>query len=113
MPRLAKTASRFACRRTPHQFCLVSQRLCQQPYKPVHCVVSSLDAFSFLPSISHVMSISCQLAERIFGAWELAAGGCRAQWEFCPTLSLREPSRRGKYPDRNKRLGPLALSFYQ
>src|ERR1019366_1318824 len=60
-------------------------------YQPVHCGVSSLDAFSFLPTISHVMSISCQLAERIFGAWELAVGDCRAQWAFCPTLSMREP----------------------
>src|ERR1017187_9363620 len=81
--------------------------------RPVRSGVSSLDAFSFLPTISHVMSISCQLAGRIFGAWELAAGDCRAKWAFCTTLSLREPSRRGNYPDRNRRLGPLALSFYQ
>ena len=82
-------------------------------YQPVHCAVFSLDAFSFLPTISHVMSISCQLAEMMFGAWELAAGDCRAQWAFCPTLALREWSRRGKYPDRNRRMGLLALSFYQ
>jgi hypothetical protein len=75
--------------------------------RPVRSGVSSLDAFSFLPTMSHVMSISCQLAEMMFGAWELAAGDCRAHWAFCPTLSLRELSRRAKYPDRNRRLGLL------
>jgi hypothetical protein len=74
---------------------------------------SALTPFSFLPTISQVMSISCQVPEMISGAWGLAAWDCRAQWAFCPTLSLREPSRRGKYPDRNRSLGLLALSFCQ
>jgi hypothetical protein len=82
-------------------------------YRPVHSGVSILDAFSFLPTISHVMSIFCDVAEMISGAWGLAAGDWRAQRAFCPTLSLRELSQRGKYPDRNRRLGLLALFFCQ
>jgi hypothetical protein len=73
----------------------------------------ALTHFSFLPTISQVMSISCEVAEMISGAWGLAAGDCRAQWAFSPSLSLREPSRRGKNPDRNRRPALLALSFYQ
>ena len=72
----------------------------------------ALTPFSFLPTISQVMSISCEVAEMISGAWGLAAGDFRAQWAFCPTLTLRGPSRRGKYPDRKRRLGSLALSVY-
>ena len=71
----------------------------------------ALTTFSSLPTISEVMSISCEVAEMISGAWGLAAGDCRAQWAFCPTLSLHEPNQRSKYPDRNRGLGSLALPF--
>jgi hypothetical protein len=73
----------------------------------------ALTPFSFQPNISQVMGITCQVAEMISGAWGLAAGDCGAERSYCPTLSLREPSRRSKYPDRNSRLGLLALSLYQ
>src|ERR1035441_746300 len=45
------------------------------------------------------MRVSCEVAEMISGAWGLAARDGRAQWAFWPTLTLREPSRRSKYPD--------------
>jgi len=59
------------------------------------------------------MSISGHVVEMISGAWGLATGDGRAQWAFCPTLSLREPSRRGKYHDHNGKLGPSTLSLYR
>ena len=68
---------------------------------------------SFLPTIAHVMSISHEVAEMISSARGLAAGDFRAQWALCPSLSLREPSRRSKYPALNRRLGSLALSVYR
>ena len=71
----------------------------------------ALTPFSFLTSLSQDMSISCQVAQMISGARGLAEADCRAQSAFCPTLSLREPSRRSKYADRNRRLSPLALSL--
>ena len=73
----------------------------------------ALTTFSSLPTISEVMSISCEVAEMISGAWGLAAGDRRAKWAFCPILTLRGSSRRGKNPDRNRRPALLALSFYQ